>query len=196
MPPTPLSPTPRKTRSDALQNREHLLEVAARVFAERGVDIAPAAIAKEAGVGVGTLYRHFPTREALIVAAHHRQLTLVHEKSADLAARFPASEATRTWIRHFLDFAAATSGMCTALNAVITADANPYADSHSLLTEAVTALLDAGAHDGTLRTDVTADDVLLLVGSLTCTVQHTTPEQRLRIVDLLMDALTKTATAI
>ena len=110
-----MSATPRRTRSDALQNRERLLEVAARVFAEMGMDTAPAAIAKEAGVGVGTLYRHFPTRETLLVAAHHRQLALVCETATALAARHTAAEATRLWLEHFLDYAMASSDMCTAM---------------------------------------------------------------------------------
>ena len=181
--------TPRRTRSDALQNRERLLEVAAQVFAEEGLDTAPAAIAKRAGVGVGTLYRHFPTREALIDAAYRRRLTRVCEKAADLLARHPAAEATRMWMAHFIDYATAKSGMSEALNAVIASGVDPYADSRALLTDAVAALLDAGARDGSLRTDVTSDDVLLLMGGIAYSAQHSTREQACRLVDFLMDAL-------
>jgi AcrR family transcriptional regulator len=187
--------TPRRTRSDALQNRERLLEVAAQVFAEQGLDTAPAAIAKQAGVGVGTLYRHFPTREALIDAAYRRQLTRVCEKAADLLTRHPAAEATRTWMEHFLDYATTKSGMSAALNAVIASGVDPYADSRALLTNAVATLLEAGARDGSLRTDVTPDDVLLLMGGVAYSVQHGTREQARRLVDLLMDALAKDTTA-
>jgi AcrR family transcriptional regulator len=83
-----------------LQNRERLLEVAAQVFAEQGLDTAPAAIARQAGVGVGTLYRHFPTREVLIDAAYRHQLIRVCEKATDLRTRHPAAEATRMWMEH------------------------------------------------------------------------------------------------
>ncbi|GAB2581075.1 TetR family transcriptional regulator [Streptomyces capparidis] len=187
--------TPRRTRSDALHNRERLLEVAAQVFAEQGLDTAPAAIAKRAGVGVGTLYRHFPTREALIDAAYRRQLTRVCEKADDLLARHRAAEATRMWMEHFLHYATAKRGMSAALNTVIASGVDPYADSRALLTGAVAALLEAGARDGSLRADVTADDVLLLMGGIAYSVQHGTAEQARRLVDLLMDALTKDSTA-
>ncbi|MEK8173392.1 helix-turn-helix domain-containing protein [Streptomyces sp. M19] len=115
--------TPRRTRSDALQNRERLLEVAGAVFAEQSLDTAPAAIAKRAGVGVGTLYRHFPTREALIEAVYRRRLTRVCEQAAGLLAGRTAAEATRAWAEHFLDYATAKSGMSEALNAVIASGA-------------------------------------------------------------------------
>jgi AcrR family transcriptional regulator len=185
--------TSRRTRSDALQNRERLLEVAAQVFAEQGLDTAPAAIAKQAGVGA--LYRHFPTREALIDAAYRHQLTRVCEKATHLLTRHPTAEATRTWMEHFLDYATAKSGMSAALNAVIASGVDPYADSRALLTDAVATLLEAGARDGSLRTDITSDDVLLLMGGIAYSVQHGTKEQARRLVDLLMDALTKGSTA-
>ncbi|GAB2804646.1 TetR/AcrR family transcriptional regulator [Streptomyces daliensis] len=183
--------TPRRTRSDALQNRERLLEVAAQVFADEGLETAPAAIAKRAGVGVGTLYRHFPTREALIDAAYRHQLTSVCARAADLLAEHPAAEATRKWMEHFLDYATAKIGMSAALNAVIASGVDPYADSRALLTDAVEALLKAGARDGSLRGDVTSDDVLFLMGGVAYSVQYGTREQARRLVGLLMDALTK-----
>ncbi|MBP2333929.1 AcrR family transcriptional regulator [Saccharothrix coeruleofusca] len=189
-------PTPaRRTRSDALQNRERLLAVAARVFAEQGLDTAPAAIAKQAGVGVGTLYRHFPTREALIDAAYRRQLTRVCELAADLVTEHPAATATRLWTRHFLDYVTTKSGMSAALDAVIASGTDPYADSRALLTDAVATLLEAGAGDGSLRTDVTPDDVLLLMGGLAHSAQHATEEQAGRLIDLLMDSLTRNTAA-
>jgi hypothetical protein len=85
--------------------------------------------------------------------------------------------------------------MSAALNAVIASGVDPYADSRALLTNAVATLLEAGARDGSLRTDVTPDDVLLLMGGVAYSVQHGTREQARRLVDLLMDALTKDSTA-
>lgn len=183
--------TPRRTRSDAQQNRERLLEVAAQVFAERGLDTAPAAIAKQAGVGVGTLYRHFPTREVLIDAAYRHQLAHVCEKVGDLLGQYPAAEATRRWMEHFIRYATAKSGMSEALNAVIASGIDPYSDSRALLTDAVATLLAAGARDGSLRTDVAPDNVLLLMGGIAYSVQHGTEEQVRPLVGLLVDALTK-----
>ncbi|OON80626.1 TetR/AcrR family transcriptional regulator [Streptomyces tsukubensis] len=190
-----MSATPRRTRSDALQNRERLLEVAAQVFADQGLDTAPAVIAKRAGVGVGTLYRHFPTREVLVDAAYRRQLTDVCEKVGDLVDRYPAAEATRMWMEHFIRYATAKSGMSEALNAVIASGVDPYSDSRTLLTDAVATLLAAGAEDGTLRTGLAPDNVLLLMGGIAYSVQHGTTEQAGPIVDLFMDALTKDSPA-
>ena len=186
-----MAATTRRARSDALQNRARLLEVAARVFAEQGLDTAPAAIAKQAGVGVGTLYRHFPTRETLVDAAYRHQLTRVCDAVAGLVARHPGDEATRRWMEHFIDYATAKSGMSEALNAVIASGADPFADSRALLTNAVGTLLEAGRRDHTLRTDVTGDDVLLFMGGIAYAAQHGTRDQTRRLVDLFMDALTK-----
>ena len=188
--------TQRRTRSDALQNRQRLLEVAARSFAEEGLDAAPASIAQRAGVGVGTLYRHFPTREALIDAAYQHQLIDVCEKAAELVAGHTAVDATRAWMEHFLDYATAKRGMSEALNTVIASGADPYASSRTLLTNAVDTLLQAGARDGTLRTDVNREDVLLAMSGIAqSTGQYGTREQATRLGDLLLDALTKGANA-
>ncbi|WP_308214910.1 TetR/AcrR family transcriptional regulator, partial [Mycolicibacter algericus] len=97
-----MSAPPRRPRRDALENRDRLLEVAARMFAE-GSDHTPARIAHEAGVGVGTLYRHFPTQESLVVAAHRRQLALVCDLATDLASQHPGNVATRLWLEQFLN---------------------------------------------------------------------------------------------
>ena len=186
--------SPRRTRSDALQNRERLLEVAARAFAEQGLDAAPVSIAKQAGVGVGTLYRHFPTREALIDAAYQHELARVCETAVELLGQNTAADATRAWMEHFLDYATAKRGMSDALNTVIASGGDPYATSHTLLTNAVGALLDAGARDGTLRTDLSHEDVLLAMSGIAqSTGEYGTREQAARLVDLLMDALTKGA---
>jgi AcrR family transcriptional regulator len=183
---------PRRTRTDALQNRELLLEVAARAFAEKGLDAVPVYIARQAGVGVGTLYRHFPTREALIDAAYRHELTRVCERAAHLLTRRTATEAARTWMGHFLDYATAKRGMSEALNAVIASGADPYASSRALLTDAVSTLLEACAQDGTLRTDVSHDDVLLAMSGIAqSTGQYGTRQQAARLTDLLIDALTK-----
>jgi AcrR family transcriptional regulator len=90
----------------------------------------------------GTLYRHFPTQEALIDAAYRHQLTRVCEKAPDLLAQHPAAEATRMWMEHFLNYATAKSGMSAALNAVIASGVDPYADRRALHTDAVATLLE------------------------------------------------------
>ena len=191
-----MSTRPRRKRSDAIQNRERLLEVAARAFAEEGLDAAPVSIAKAAGVGIGTLYRHFPTREALIDAAYQHELARVCEKAVELLRGRTAAQATRAWMEDFLDYATAKRGMADALNAVIASGGDPFASSHTLLVDAVGALLAAGADDGTLRTDVRREEVLLAMSGIAqSTGEYGTREQAARLIDLLMDALTKGSAA-
>ncbi|WP_244194881.1 TetR/AcrR family transcriptional regulator [Amycolatopsis echigonensis] len=122
---------PRRTRRDALENRARLLEVAAQAFAEQGLDAAPAAIAKQAGVGVGTLYRHFPTREALVDAAYRHQLAGVCEQAPALLAQYPAAEAMRAWLRRFLAYVSAKHGMSEALTTVIASGVDPFSTAGS-----------------------------------------------------------------
>ncbi|WP_406632067.1 TetR/AcrR family transcriptional regulator [Amycolatopsis sp. WGS_07] len=182
---------PRRTRRDARENRARLLEVAAQAFAEQGLDAAPSAIAKQAGVGVGTLYRHFPTREALIDAAYRHQLAGVCEQASALLAQHPAADAMREWLTHFLAYVRAKHGMSEALNAVIASGVDPYSDSRKLLLDAVNALLEAGAKDGTLRDDVAAEDVLLLVGGIGYSAQYCEKPQLRRLIGLVLDSLTR-----
>jgi AcrR family transcriptional regulator len=187
---------PRPLRADARRNRQRLLQAATDAFAAEGLSVPLDEIARRAGVGPGTLYRHFPTREALIDAAYQHELTRVCDKAAELLARHTAAAATRAWMGYFLDYATAKRGMSEALNAVIASGADPYASSHTLLTNAVSLLLEAGARDGTLRTDVSHDDVLLAMSGIAqSTGQYGTREQATRLIDLLMDALTKGAAA-
>src|SRR5216683_1435526 len=156
---------PRPLRADAQRNRDKLLDVAVRAFSQEGPDVTLDAIAKEAGVGIGTLYRHFPTREA-------------------------PDEAMRRWMDRFVDYLTTKRGMADALRAVIASGGNPYAQSRELLVGAITALLSAGAQAGTLRSDVAPADVLAsLSGISLATSEPAQREQAGRILDLLMNGL-------
>jgi AcrR family transcriptional regulator len=184
----------RQVRADAQRNRQRLLEVAVRAFAKRGANVAPQAIAKEAGVGVGTLYRHFPTREALVDAAYRSDLQRLCDAAPGLLADRLAVDATQVWMDQFIDHAFTKRGMADALQAVIASGADPYAESRELLTAAVNALLLAGAADGTLRADLGADDVLIsLSGVALATSEFGHRAQARRLVKLLIDGLTKGA---
>jgi AcrR family transcriptional regulator len=181
----------RRARSDAQRNRQRLLDAAVRVLAGSGADVAPQAIAKEAGVGVGTLYRHFPTREALIDAAYRSDLSRLCGAVPDLLAEHRAADATRIWMNRFIDHAIAKRGMATALSAAIASGEDPYAESRALLTAAVTALLAAGAADGSMRSDRNPDDVLIAIsGVALATGEYGNREQATRLLELLLDGLT------
>jgi len=183
----------RPLRADAQRNRDRLLEVAVRAFSrgsEDGTDVPLDAIARDAGVGIGTLYRHFPTREALVEAAYRNELSRLGDSVADLLNDRPADQALRTWMDRFVDYTTTKQGMADALRAVIASGGDPFAQSRARLTEAVATLLRAGAADGTLRTDVEPDDVLIgLSGLSVATEDPARRAQAGRLLDLLMDAL-------
>ncbi|MFD0265738.1 TetR/AcrR family transcriptional regulator [Streptomyces sp. NPDC127106] len=183
--------TGRPLRADAQRNREKLLEAAVRVFAEQGLGAHRERIAKEAGVGAGTLYRNFPTREALIEAAYRNELAKLCEAVPELLGALPPHTALRTWMARFIDYTTAKLGMAEALRAVVDAGVNPYAESRERIQGALASLLEAGVATGAVRSDVSAADALVaLTGiALTCTK----PDQRdqaERLLDLLYDGLT------
>lgn len=180
----------RPLRADAKRNRDLLLASAVRLFTERGLDVTLDAIAKDAGVGIGTLYRHFPTREALIEAAYRNELAVVCDAVPDLLAALPPEQALRAWMDRFLDYATTKFGMADALHAVIASGVNPYAESLDRLVSAVEALLTAAATGGTVRPDVSAEDVVFaLSGIALATSEPGRREQASRLLDLLLDGL-------
>src|SRR5882757_8607423 len=113
--------TTRPLRADAQRNRDRLLAVAAHAFSHDGPDATLDSIAKNAGVGIGTLYRHFPTREALVDAAYRNELARLCDSVDDLLATMPAAAATRAWMDRFVDYMTTKRGMAEALRAVIAA---------------------------------------------------------------------------
>jgi AcrR family transcriptional regulator len=182
--------TERPLRADAQRNRDRLLEVAVRAFSQDGPEVTLDSIAREAGVGIGTLYRHFPTREALIEAAYRSELARLCDSVPGLLAAGPPDTALRTWMDRFVDYLATKRGMADALRAVIASGGNPYAPSRAALTGAVTDLLAAGAAAGLIRDDIAPADVLASLSGVSLSAGA--PDQRDqagRMLDLLMDGL-------
>ncbi len=183
-------PDPRPLRADARRNRERLLDAAVRAFSHDGPEVTLEAIAKDAGVGIGTLYRHFPTREALVEAAYRNELTRLCDAAAELLATMPPGEATRAWMDRFLDYMTTKRGMSDALHAVIASGCNPFTESRDRMEAAMTTLLQAGADDGAVRADVDPIDVLRsLVGVTLVAGEPDQRDQAGRMLDLLMDGL-------
>ncbi|GAA2278742.1 MULTISPECIES: TetR/AcrR family transcriptional regulator [Kitasatospora] len=181
---------PSPLRADARRNRERILEAAVRAFSEKGADVAIDAIAKAAGVGSATLYRHFPTREALIEAAYRNELARVCESVAELLADFPPDRAMRLWMDRFIDYLAAKHGMADALRAAVASGADPFAETLDKLRTAIDTLLHAGAEAGLLRSDIDPLDVGLSLSGISLITS--TPAQRERagrLLDLLLDGL-------
>ena len=180
----------RPLRADAQRNRDRLLETAVRAFSQDGPDVTLDSIAKEAGVGIGTLYRHFPTREALIDAAYRNELARLCDAAADLLETMPPDEAARTWMDRFVDYMTTKRGMSEALRAVIASGGNPFSESRDRLTTAITTLLEAGVEAGTVRADVEPGDVLASLSGVSLAAgEPSQREQAGRLLDLLMDGL-------
>jgi AcrR family transcriptional regulator len=173
----------RPLRADAQRNRDRLVEVALEAFS-KGADATLESIAKTAGVGIGTLYRHFPTREALIEAVYRTELAKLCDSVPGLLATLPPDEALRTWMDRFVDYMATKRGMADALKAVIASGGDPYSHSRDLLTGAVTTLLEAAGISG----EVDPVDVLGTLSGISL-VAADMDGQSGRMLDLLMDGL-------
>ncbi|MGZ9935347.1 TetR/AcrR family transcriptional regulator [Streptomyces sp. NC-S4] len=180
----------RPLRADAQRNRDKILAAAVRVFTEQGLEAHFERIAKEAGVGTGTLYRNFPTREALIEAAYRNEVARLCDSAPTLLEALPPYEALRAWTRRFIDYATAKMGMADAMRAVLAAGANPYADSRRMIQEALTSLMDACAAAGTIRSDISSTDMFAALAGIALTSAG--PDQRAqaeRLLDLNLDGL-------
>lgn len=180
----------RPVRADAQRNRQRLLEVARRSFAAGGDRATLEGIAREAGVGIGTLYRHFPTREALVEAVHRAEVTRLCDSASDLLAVHAPDVALPVWMDRFADYVAAKREMADALRAVIGSGAITSSQIRGQMSAAVQLMLDAGAAAGSLRDDVRAEDVVAsVVGTFLACGQPAQRDQVRRMLDLLMDAL-------
>lgn len=156
----------RPLRSDAQRNREKLLAAAAALFAEQGEDIALETVAARAGVGIGTFYRHFPNRDALVVAAYQHEVDALCAAASALLATLPPDEALKAWLGRFADYMATKRSMGNALRAAAASDSPLYAQTREQTLGALQLLLDAGTKAGTLRADVDPKDVLRVINGI------------------------------
>jgi AcrR family transcriptional regulator len=178
----------RPLRADAQINHDRLLDAAARAFARDGAEASLKAIAQDAGVGIGTLYRRFPTRERLVEATYRNEVARICAAAPDLLKASPAVDALRAWMDLFIDFLATKRGMAEALRAVLVADGELRMHTRDLLTDALATLLKAGADS--LRQDVDPDDVLMGLGGVALIAgEPAQRDQAHRLLDLLVDGL-------
>lgn len=179
---------PSARRADAESNRVRILEVARRALAENG-DATMQSIAKSAGVGQGTMYRHFPDREALVMAVHRKDVQALVDAAPGLVHDLPPLLALRKWFDLLASYGRIKLGLAGAIHSVTR---NKLSDEgYGSVTDAITLLLDAGRGTGEIRADVDAEDVLMLVGFLWRIEGDEDWDSRSsHLLDLVMDCLT------
>jgi AcrR family transcriptional regulator len=176
----------RPLRADARSNQERLLVVAAGAFAREGTQASLKAIAQEAGVGIGTLYRRFPSREALVEAVYRNEVAHLCAAAGELLEELPPEAALTAWMEKFIDFLAAKEGMADVLRVVLLSEEDRL-QTRDLLATAIATLLDAGAAGGTLRTGIDPKDVLMALGGISLIAGAENQRQlATRLIDLLL----------
>ena len=180
----------RALRADASRNRDTLLAAATRAFAAAETEPSMRAIAREAGVGIATLYRHFPTRESLVDAVYHDQVERLTVGARELLGQLPPAEAMRRWMDLFGDWLMTKHGMTSTLLAMIESGEIALAQTRAELLDVITTILEAGRAAGDLRADVTAEDIAAsLLGIFTVAGKPEHRPQADRLLNLLMDGL-------
>jgi AcrR family transcriptional regulator len=180
----------RKPRVDAVRNRERVLEAAKAVFSAGGAEASLEAVARTAGVGIGTLYRHFPTREALFEAVYRREVQQLADLAEQLKQEAQPIEALRHWMRSNVKFVATKKGMSAALALAAYKNSKLFSYSFDQLTRAVGGLLDRAIAAGEIRDDISPEDLLRALVSM-C-YMHDQPGWQtsvLRLVDVFIDGL-------
>jgi AcrR family transcriptional regulator len=180
----------RKPRADGQRNRERLMEAAKGAFADIGADISLEEIARRAGVGIGTLYRHFPTRDAIVEAVYRREVLQLAGSAARLLGQVSPGDALHQWMRLFVDYIATKKVIAVALGALAGGTADLYATSGAQISGALSLLVERAAAAGDIRADADPGDLQrALVGFTYGNASPGWQASALRLIDLLMDGL-------
>ncbi|MGD0963248.1 MAG: TetR/AcrR family transcriptional regulator [Candidatus Acidiferrales bacterium] len=181
------SQPPRKTRADAERNRERILEVAKESFAREGANASLDDIAKQSGVGPGTLYRHFPTREELLQTVYRSELEKLAAAEQKFAQTMPPIEALRAWLLLLVDAIAAKQLIAPALNTLLGDPKKVFEASYAKMHQAIRALVKRGVETGDIRKDLDPIDLLhALVGVANVAASPDWKQSAKRLVDILI----------
>jgi AcrR family transcriptional regulator len=184
---TTQSATPRKPRADAERNRQRILEVAKEAFTRFGADASLDDIAKQAGVGPGTLYRHFPAREELLQAVYRSELEKLAAAEQKLAQTMPPIEALRAWLLLFVDGIATKQLIAPALNTLLGDPKKVFEASYAQVHEALRALVKRAIRSGDIRKDLDPLDLLrALVGVANVATSPDWQQSAKRLVEILI----------
>jgi len=180
-------PVQRKLRRDAQRNRERILEVAKEAFTEFGADASLDDIAKQATVGAGTLYRHFPTRDALIEAVYRSEVEKLAASARKLSETMPPIDALRAWMLLLIDYISAKHIIAPALNSIVGGPSRLYEGSRGLIQGAIDELVKRAKKSGNLRRDLDSSDLLrALIGVSHVGAGPDWQQSARRLVDILI----------
>ncbi|MBP0590815.1 TetR/AcrR family transcriptional regulator [Paraburkholderia sp. LEh10] len=183
----PSTPKERKPRADALRNRERILEEAKKAFTQAGGDISLDELARQAGVGPGTLYRHFPTREALLESVYQAEVEKLAAEERRLSDSMPPRDALRAWMLLFVDYIATKKIIAPALNSIVGGSAKLFESSGTLIKNAIQSLVERAIASGDIRADL--DPLDLLRALIGVSNVASAPDWQLsakRLVDILL----------
>ena len=179
--------TQRKTRTDAQRNRERILEVAKAAFARSGANTSLDDVARQAGVGAGTLYRHFPTRDALLEAVYHTEVAKLAAAERELSEKLTPVEALRAWMLLFIDYIAEKHIIAPALNTFVGGPSKLYESSRAQVTGAIEALVKRAIKSGDVRKGLEPFDLLrALIGVSNVASAPDWQQSAKRLVDILI----------
>jgi len=177
----------RKPRADAQRNRERILEVAKLGFTRSGANTSLDEVAKQAGVGAGTLYRHFPTRDALLEAVYYSEVAKLAAAERELSGRLPPVQALRAWMLLFVDYIATKQLIAPALNTLLGGPSKLYEGSRAQITGAIHALVERAVGSGDIRRDLDPFDLLrALIGVSNVASGPDWLQSAKRLVDILI----------
>jgi AcrR family transcriptional regulator len=180
----------RKPRADALRNRDRLIEAAKASFAAAGADVSLEEIARRASVGIGTLYRHFPTRDAIIEAVYRREVEQLADAANRLTVSLPPGEALHAWMRLFVDYIATKRVIAPALKTMVGGASELRASSSARITEAMARMVERAKTAGDIRADADPADLLRAIAGFTqFSAGGDWEASARRLIDILMDGL-------
>jgi AcrR family transcriptional regulator len=176
-------------RADARRNHERIVATARDVFYEHGVDAPLDEIVKRAGVGAGTLYRHFPTREVLVEAVYRGEFEALAERALQLARDLSPEDALREWLRTQMRIQADRTGLAAAMKKVIGEDSETFHYCKNRLRDAVATLLGLAQDAGTVRLDLHAVDIIRLGHGIGASAEYADDEGRDRLLSVVLDGI-------
>ena len=182
--------TSSRPRADGIRNRERIIAEAQRLFAAADAKVSLEAIARAAEVGIGTLYRHFPTKEALVEAVYRSELDALDAEAGDLIGRYSAAEAMRRWMDGYARFVVAKHAMHDALRIALAPRSIEGSEMRTRVNATIAKFLAAGTRDGSIAGGVQPDDVtVILAGSVFAAAASTDAGQISRVLNLMMAGL-------